>query len=547
MLHKEPTAPVCDATTVAATTTAGKHINRKMNRNEMLQQLRTFHTEWDVLIIGGGATGLGAAIDAAVRGYKTILLEQHDFAKGTSSRSTKLVHGGVRYLQQGNIKLVMDALKERGYLKKNAPHLVKNQQFIVPNYKWWEGSFYGLGLKVYDWMSGTLGLGSSEWLSKEEVLEKSPTLDPKELRGGVLYYDGQFDDARLAINMAQTAAAYYACVLNYCKVTGFLKDAHKKICGVVATDTITQTTYQIKAKAIINATGVFSDAVQEMDEPGKEKTISPSQGIHIVLDKEFLPGNAAIMIPHTDDGRVLFAVPWHNKIIVGTTDTPVTAINEEPKALAEEVNFIINHIGRYLTKDPVMIDVRSVFAGLRPLVKGSSKKTAELSRDHVITVSESGLVSVLGGKWTTYRKMAEDVVNIAAINSQLPQVECSTKEIAIHGAKPTSAYDNDYYYYGTDWQYIVRLMEEADRMKEPIHANLPYTHAQIVWAVQQEMAMTIEDVLSRRTRALLLDARAAIEAAPLVATILAGLLEWSDAVKEKQLQDFYKLASYYLP
>lgn len=547
MLHKEQTVAVCDATTVAVTTTAGKHINRKMNRNEMLQQLNTFHNEWDVLIIGGGATGLGAAIDAAVRGYKTILLEQNDFAKGTSSRSTKLVHGGVRYLQQGNIKLVMDALKERGYLKKNAPHLVKNQQFIVPNYKWWEGSFYGLGLKVYDWMSGTLGLGSSEWLSKEEVLEKSPTLDPRELRGGVLYYDGQFDDARLAINMAQTAATYHACVLNYCKVTGFLKDVHKKICGVVATDTITQTTYQIKAKAIINATGVFSDAVQEMDEPGKEKTISPSQGIHIVLDKEFLPGNAAIMIPHTDDGRVLFAVPWHNKIIVGTTDTPVTAIEEEPKALAAEVNFIINHIGRYLTKDPVMSDVRSVFAGLRPLVKGSSKKTAELSRDHVITVSESGLVSVLGGKWTTYRKMAEDVVNIAAINSQLPQVECSTKEIAIHGAKPTSVYDNDYYYYGTDWQYIVKLMEEADRMKEPIHANLPYTHAQIVWAVQQEMAMTIEDVLSRRTRALLLDARAAIEAAPLVATILAGLLEWSDAVKEKQLQDFYKLASYYLP
>lgn len=518
-----------------------------MNRNEMLQQLHTFHNEWDVLIIGGGATGLGAAIDAAVRGYKTILLEQHDFAKGTSSRSTKLVHGGVRYLQQGNIKLVMDALKERGYLKKNAPHLVKNQQFIVPNYKWWEGSFYGLGLKVYDWMSGSLGLGSSEWLSKEEVLEKSPTLDPKDLRGGVLYYDGQFDDARLAINMAQTAAAYHACILNYCRVDSFIKDASQKLCGVFATDIITQTTYQIKAKAIINATGVFSDAVQEMDEPGKEKTISPSQGIHIVLDKEFLPGDAAIMIPHTDDGRVLFAVPWHNKIIVGTTDTPVTAINEEPKALGEEVNFIINHIGRYLTKDPELNDVKSVFAGLRPLVKGNSKKTAELSRDHVITVSESGLVSVLGGKWTTYRKMAEDVVNIAAINSQLPPVECNTKEITIHGAKATAAYDNDYYYYGTDWQYIEKLMEEDAALKAPIHAALPYTKAQVVWAVQKEMSMTIEDVLSRRTRALLLDARAAIEAAPLVATILAGLLEWSDAVKEKQLQDFYKLASYYLP
>lgn len=518
-----------------------------MNRNEMLQQLNTFHEEWDVLIIGGGATGLGAAIDAAVRGYKTILLEQYDFAKGTSSRSTKLVHGGVRYLQQGNIKLVMDALKERGYLKKNAPHLVKNQQFIVPNYKWWEGSYYGLGLKVYDWMSGSLGLGSSEWLSKEEVLEKSPTLDPKDLRGGVLYYDGQFDDARLAINMAQTAAAYNACILNYCRVDSFIKEAGKKLCGVVATDTITQTTYQIKAKAIINATGVFSDAVQEMDEPGKEKTISPSQGIHIVLDKEFLPGDAAIMIPHTDDGRVLFAVPWHNKIIVGTTDTPVTTIDEEPKALAEEVNFIINHIGRYLTKDPVLSDVKSVFAGLRPLVKGSSKKTAELSRDHVITVSDSGLVNILGGKWTTYRKMAEDVVNIAAINSQLPPVACNTKEITIHGAKATAVYDNDYYYYGTDWQYIEKLMGEDVSLRAPIHAALPYTKAQVVWAVKEEMSMTIEDVLSRRTRALLLDARAAIEAAPLVATILAGLLGWTDAVKEKQLQTFYRIADFYLP
>ncbi|MEP6726072.1 MAG: glycerol-3-phosphate dehydrogenase/oxidase [Bacteroidota bacterium] len=517
-----------------------------MNRQKMIAQMESHTGEWDICIIGGGATGLGAAIDAASRGYTTILFEQTDFAKGTSSRSTKLVHGGVRYLQQGNIKLVMDALKERGTLKKNAPHLVKNQSFIVPNYKWWEGPYYGLGLKVYDWMSGNLGLGPSEWLSKEEVLERAPTLDPADLRGGVLYHDGQFDDARLAINMAQTAAAYGGCLINYCGVKGFCK-TEGKITGVQVKDQLSGKEYEVKCKAVINATGVFSDAVQHMDDAAKTKTISPSQGIHIVLDKEFLPGNSAIMIPHTDDGRVLFAVPWHKKIIVGTTDTAVKKINEEPVAQAGELDFIIQHIGRYLTKDPGITDVRSIFAGLRPLVKEESKKTAELSRDHVITIAASGLINILGGKWTTYRKMAEDVINTAAINNMLPHKDCITEDLPIHGAQLTDDYSNDYYYYGSDQPAIEALAAADISLREKIHERLPYTKAAIAWAVQEEMCITVDDALARRTRAILLDAKAALEAAPDVAALMARLMNKDKKWEDEQVAAFKKIALNYIP
>lgn len=501
---------------------------------------------FDLIIIGGGASGLGAAVDAASRGYTTLLVEQADLAKGTSSRSTKLVHGGVRYLQQGNIKLVMDALKERGILKQNAPHLVKNQSFIVPNYKWWEGPYYGLGLKVYDWMSGTLGLGSSEWLSTEEVLERAPTLDPEGLKGGVVYHDGQFDDARLAINLAQTAVDQGALVLNYCKVTGFLK-SNGTICGVQAVDTVNGGTYEFQAKAVINATGVFSDSLQQLDEPGKEKTIAPSQGIHIVLDKEFLPGDAAIMIPHTDDGRVLFAVPWHGKIIVGTTDTAVESIDEEPVALEEEINFLLEHTARYLTKDPNRKHIRSVFAGLRPLVRSTAKKTAEISRDHSILISSSGLVSILGGKWTTYRKMSEDVVNTAAIQGGLPYKECITTSLSIHGAEATDQNDNPDYYYGTDQALLEAMIQEDHTVGQTLHPRLPYTKASIIWAVRNEFCMTVEDALSRRTRALLLDALAAKEMAPETAKIMAQELGEGEEWIKKQIVHFNTMADKYLP
>lgn len=517
-----------------------------MNRAELINKLSDFSAGCDICIIGGGATGLGIAVDAASRGYKTVLLERHDFAKGTSSRSTKLVHGGVRYLQQGNIKLVMEALKERGIMKQNAAHLVKNQSFIVPNYKWWEGPFYGLGLKVYDWMSGSLGLGTSEWLSTEEVLQHAPTLDPEGLRGGVIYHDGQFDDARLAINLAQTAVEQGAVVLNYVEVTGFLK-ANNQVVGVQAKNNIDGTEIEVKAAVVINATGVFSDAVQQLDEPGKPISISPSQGIHVVLNKEFLPGDAAIMIPHTDDGRVLFAVPWHNKTIVGTTDTSVNSISEEPIAQDDELDFILQHAARYLTKDPSMKDVKSIYAGLRPLVKSSAKKTAEISRDHSIIISDSGLVSIVGGKWTTYRKMAEDAVNTAGVHAQLPYRECRTRELSIHGSLQNTNFSGDAYYYGTDYPLITDLITARPELKKKLHEDLPYTAGEIVWAVKHEQCMTVEDALSRRTRALLLDAAAAIEAAPFVADLMAKELGRDEAWKQKQLEEFNTVAKAYLP
>jgi len=521
-----------------------------MTRQNMIQQLDAYAGEWDICIIGGGATGLGTAVDAASRGFKTILLEQYDFAKGTSSRSTKLVHGGVRYLQQGNIKLVMEALHERGTLKKNAPHLVKNQRFIVPNYKWWEGPFYGIGLKVYDWMAGRLGLGSSQFLSKEETLVLAPTLDAEGLRGSVVYHDGQFDDSRLAIHLALTAADQGATIINYCKVTGLIKK-NGIISGVYVTDSINEKNYEISAKVIINATGVFTDLILKMDEPSRENIIAPSQGVHIVLDKSFLPGDTAILVPHTDDGRVLFAVPWHNKIIIGTTDTPVEAHDDaslrEPVAMDEEVDFILQQIGRYLTKDPTRKDIRSVFAGLRPLVKGDSKRTAELSRDHLIMVSDAGLISVTGGKWTTYRRMAEDVINTAIRKKELENKQCVTIGLKIHAAKEETDFNKPLYYYGTDEEKIQLLIQNNNVLGELLHVNLPYIKAEIIWAVQNEMCLTVEDALTRRTRALLLDAKAAVEASPVVAKLMAKEMNKDQHWEEEQVRAFKELARNYLP
>ncbi|MGN6294930.1 MAG: glycerol-3-phosphate dehydrogenase/oxidase [Chitinophagaceae bacterium] len=485
-----------------------------MDRSLMISQLES-RQEWDIAIIGGGATGLGAAVDAASRGFKTILFEQHDFASGTSSRSTKLVHGGVRYLQQGNIKLVMEALKERGILLKNAPHLARNQTFLVPNYKWWEGPFYGIGLKIYDWMAGKLGLGPSRFLSKDETLKLAPTLDPTDLRGAILYHDGQFDDARLAINLAQTAAQHEAVVLNYFPVTGLLKN-QGKIQGITVKDQLTGKQYEIKCKALINATGVFTDTILEMDDPGHEKMIAPSQGIHLVVDKEFLPGDTAILIPRTDDGRVLFAVPWHDKIVLGTTDTPVEQVVAEPVPMEEEINFILKHTALYLSRDPQRSDVKGMFAGLRPLVKGKSKKTAALSRDHLIMIGDSKMITITGGKWTTYRKMAEDVINTAIKENGLPEKKCVTIDLHLYG------YDL------------------------PVPSPISVTPEDIRRSVQEEMCMMVEDYLSRRTRHLLLDARSAVAAAPTVATIMAESLGRNKEWIEEQVKAFTSLAKNYI-
>ena len=511
---------------------------------------------WDLCIIGGGATGLGVAVDAASRGFSTLLVEQYDFAKGTSSRATKLVHGGVRYLQQGNVKLVTEALHERGILRRNAPHLVKDQSFIVPNYKWWEGPFYGIGLKVYDWMAGSLGLGKSRSLSREETLELAPTLDGEGLRGGVLYHDGQFDDARLAIELAKTAVGQGAVVLNYCRVDEFLKE-HGRVVGVKATDTIANESYTIYAKTVINATGVFTDAILKKDDAAAEPIITPSQGVHLVLDAAFLPGEAAILIPHTDDGRVLFAVPWHNKIIAGTTDTMVDRAEIEPRALPAEIDFILQQIGRYLKRVPNYGDIRSVYAGLRPLVKSSGRKTAELSRDHLILVSDSGLITITGGKWTTYRRMAEDTVNTAIARGGLPERACRTASLPIHGAeigrtpqaegRLWSDGENDpLHFHGSDAAAIRALAAADPDWGRQLHPELPYIMAEIVWAVREELCMTVEDALSRRTRSLLLDARAAMECAETVAALLAKELNKDLAWQRAQVEEFEKLAAGYL-
>jgi glycerol-3-phosphate dehydrogenase len=517
-----------------------------MKREAMLQRLTPGAPLWDMIIIGGGATGLGVAVDAASRGYKTLLLEQHDFAKGTSSRSTKLIHGGVRYLAQGNVSLVLEALRERGLLLRNAPHLVRNQSFIVPSYDWWEGPFYGIGMKVYDVLAGKLGLGPSRMLSREETLAHIPTLEPEGLRGGVIYHDGQFDDARLAINLAQTCAEHAGCVLNYVQVVSLLK-AHGLISGVIARDVETGKEYELRARCVINAAGVYTDAIRRLDEPESAAMIAPSQGVHLVLDKSFLPGDSAIMVPHTDDGRVLFVVPWHERALVGTTDTPIHDLPLEPRALPEEIEFLLRHAGRYLTKDPSTRDVKSVFAGIRPLVKASADKaTAALSRDHTILISKSGLLTITGGKWTTYRKMAEDAVHHAAMLAGLEERPCRTEHLHIHGARAQRETAKAFAGYGSDYGAVQSLAQEDETFAQPLHADLPYSRAEVIWAARNEMARTVEDVLARRTRALLLDARASIAIAPRVAALMAKELGQNEDWQEQQVRAYEAVARGYL-
>jgi len=514
-----------------------------LNRSQQIQQLKSTH-HWDIIIIGGGATGLGAAVDSAARGYKTLLVEQYDFGKGTSSRSTKLIHGGVRYLQQGNIRLVRDALKERGLLLKNAPHLAHPLKLVMPSYRWYETLYYGLGLKVYNFLSGKLSLGKSEMLSIKRTQQYIKGLDGKRLSGGVAYYDGQFDDARLCVTLALTAADVSATVLNYAKVVNLIRE-NEKVKGVVIHDTINNETYEARGTVVVNATGVFVDDVLKMDDDGLEKAVSPSQGIHIVVDKQFFPGEQALFIPRTDDGRVLFAVPFHNKVIIGTTDTSVEHPSIEPVPREEEVEFVINHFNRYVHTGLQRSDVKSVFAGLRPLIKiPGKKKTAVLPRDHTIWESKGGMINISGGKWTTYRKMAQEVILKSHYAGGLAYTRCQTETMKLHGWIKKPDYDDPLAYYGSDAAAIRYLQHQG--YSQTIHPDLHYTVAEVMWAVGNEMAMTVEDVLSRRTRALILDAKAAIEAAPLVADILMKEMNKDEVWKEQQLKDFYKVAEGYL-
>ncbi len=525
----------------------GPGFARRMNRDEMYRRLRAHDGSWDIIVVGGGATGAGVAIDAATRGYDVLLVEQSDFGKGTSSRSTKLIHGGVRYLEQGNVSLVMEALRERGLLLQNAPHLVRNLGFVVPSYDWWESPFYGIGLKLYNLLAGKYGFGASQILSREETLERLPTLNTDGLRGGVIYFDGQFDDSRLLINLVATASEQGAVLLNYAKVTGLTRDGDGFVNGVKIRDMEDGREFDASAKIVINATGPFSDDLRRAADPSVTPMIAPSQGIHLVFDGSFLAGDAAIMVPHTSDGRVLFAIPWHGHTLVGTTDTPVQSAALEPIALEQEIEFVLETASLYLAKKPGREDIRSVFAGIRPLVReGDSTNTAALSRSHTIRIENSGMITVCGGKWTTYRNMAEDCVNHAATLGHLPERACVTAQLNIHGFHANPERFGGLAGYGSDAPAILELIEGEPGLGEPMHAALPYVGAEVVWAVRQEMARTVEDVLARRTRALFLNARAAIEMAPRVADLMARELGRDPAWEAAQVRAFGETAAGFL-
>jgi len=518
-----------------------------MQRESMLERVRTRTTPWDILVVGGGATGVGVAVDAASRGFDVLLLEAQDFGKGTSSRSTKLVHGGVRYLEQGNVSLVMSALKERGLLRQNAPHLVHDLAFVVPNYSWWEAPFYGIGLKLYDMLAGKYGFGTSRVLSQEQTLEQLPNLEKNELRGGVIYYDGQFDDARLLIHLAMTAADQGATLLNYMPVTAITKDSEGYVDGAVALDQESGEQFTIAAKVVINATGMFTDTIRHMADAQAETMISPSQGIHLVFDKSFLRGEVALMVPRTSDGRVLFAIPWHDHTVVGTTDTPIDEPSYEPKPFEEEIEFILNTAAQYLSRPPSRSDVLSVYVGIRPLVKAESQgKTSALSRDHVIHVDNSGLLTITGGKWTTYRHMAEDCVDHAITLGKLRDQDCVTKNLHIHGYREEVEDLGSLWVYGSDADNIHALAQTDQSLQQPLDPALPYIGAEVVWAARSEMARTLEDVLARRTRALFLNAHAAIAMAEPAARIMAKEMRQDERWISEQVTAFKQLAQQYL-
>lgn len=516
-----------------------------MKRDEMLARLEE-RRRWDFLVIGGGATGLGIAVDAAARDYSVLLAERGDFAQGTSSRSTKLIHGGVRYLQQGNLSLVREALHERSLLRHNAPHLVHERPFILPSYAWWESPFYGAGLKLYDLLGGGRGFGPSRHLSAAAVAEALPTLRRQGLQGGTLYHDGQFDDARLAVALARTAADHGAALLNYCEAVAFTRETSGRLTGAVLLDRESDREYTLSARAVVNATGPFCDAVRRLDQPGAAAIIAPSQGVHLVLDRDFLPGDTALVVPHTDDGRVLFAIPWQGRTLLGTTDMPVPEAHPEPRATAPEIDFILGTANRYLTRRATAADIRSAFAGIRPLVQGKGP-TASLARDHSLFEDPySGLISITGGKWTTYRRMAEDTVNFTASRAGLRACPCPTYDLPIHGVDSGGEQPAALAPYGSDAPAILDLVRQDTALGEHLHPRLPAIAAEAVWACRNEMARTVEDILARRTRSLFLDAQAAGAAAPAVARLMAKELGRNEAWEQSQIAHFQALAAGYL-
>lgn len=514
-----------------------------MNRENLVSELsKNIDSEFDIIIIGGGATGLGIAVDAASRGYKTILFEKSDFASGTSSRSTKLVHGGVRYMAQGDLLLVVEALRERGRLLKNAPLLTRNQEFIIPVYTLWDVILYTVGLKFYDLLAGRLSLGKSYFITKGKTIERLPLIRQNGLKGGIVYHDGQFDDSRLAVMMASKAVEKGAILLNYFTVKSLVKNPGDRISGVDVRDNLTGSEFRVNSKLVINASGVFADEIHRMDDPDAKPTIRPSQGVHIVLDRSFLMGDSAIMIPKTDDGRVLFAIPWYGEVVVGTTDTPLDKIEDEPKALDREINFILSTAGRYLTRPPQRADIKSIFAGLRPLaaVSGDPKSTKEVSRRHKISLSRAGLLSIVGGKWTTYRCMAEETIDRAIREGMIENRKCSTDNLMLTPARSGNIPER-LEIYGSGAADIDEMIKKDPALGEKLHPELPYRKAEFVWVIKNEMPCTVYDVLARRTRATLLNAKASLEIAPAVASLLGTFLGKDKTWESEQLAAYEKV------
>jgi glycerol-3-phosphate dehydrogenase len=528
-----------------------------MNRDDAMNRVRTRTDPWDVLVIGGGATGVGIAIDAANRGLSTVLCEAYDFGKGTSSRSTKLVHGGVRYLKQGNLSLVRDALRERGRLLENAPHLVRDLSFVIPCDHFWQRIFYGVGLKLYDLLAGRDRFGKSRMLNSKSTKERVNSLHAHHQGGGVLYHDGQFDDSRLLIHMVRTAQEQGACLLNYAPVTEFLRDEHQRISGAKIVDSEEGSTLAILARCVINATGPFCDHVRALDDAEQTPLVAASQGVHLVFARIFFPGDTALIVPKTSDGRVLFIIPWHDHVVVGTTDTPISSVPEEPTVKEEEIDFLLTTLSQYVSPAPQRSDVLSMFVGVRPLVQSAASITStgtqssKLSRDHRIVIDESGLITITGGKWTTYRKMAEDCVDQAIAAASLGVRACQTMDLALHGSvhRNISGMDllNVDSAYGTDAEKIVELETREPHLATRFHPELPLRGSHVVFAVQHEMARTLEDVLARRSRSLFLNARATLTMAPAVATLMRKCLNKDDSWELQQLELFHAVADHFLP
>jgi glycerol-3-phosphate dehydrogenase len=518
------------------------------------QAFRSLNAEFDVLVIGGGATGLGIALDAVTRGYSTALVEAGDFAQATSSRSTKLVHGGVRYLASGQVHLVREALHERAVMRRIAPHLVHPLPTILAAQHTWELPYYGAGLLAYDLLSGSSSMGPTRILSRSATLKRVPGIAADKLSGGVLYHDAQFNDARFALATARAAVDRGAVVLNYARCGSFVYTG-SKISGAVVRDMETETgeRAEVQARVVINATGIFSDATRTLDQPGRPPLLSVSRGSHIVLPARFLGGETAVMVPKTEDGRVIFAIPWEGVVLVGTTDIAATESEFEPGYEADEIDYLLRHIEPYLSQPVERGDILSVFSGLRPLVTGKENTTSKLSREHHIDCAGSGLITIAGGKWTTYRRMAEDTLDFAIRRGMLETKRCVTRKIPLRGCpaadSPPSEADPFLAEYGTDAAQVRAIALEDPALSEKLDPALPYTQAMVVYAARHEFARSVDDVLARRTRALLLDAQAAMRGAAKVAEILARELGRDDAWVQEQTSSFRRLAGelYCLP